>query len=128
VNGSPSVGSSNTFCARCYDDLSRKHAAAAEIAIHVQSFRLRGALFCEDPASTATAPTESSLQGEQTSHFGNADYARIRLFLAEYPKIMYRLFCWTQCAIVDRFVEAVRASGPRLEDIELARGLKVAPF
>jgi hypothetical protein len=111
-----------TLCAMIYRE--RLHAAAAEIAIHVQSFLgCESALFCEDLASTATAaPTESSFIGEQSSsHFGNADYARIRLFLKRsIQRYTYRLFLLdAMCEIVDRFVEAVRASGPRLEDIEL---------
>jgi hypothetical protein len=111
-----------TLCAMIYRE--KLHAAVAEIAIHVQSFLgCESALFCEDPASTVTAaPTESSFIGEQqTNNFGNADYARIRLSLKRsIQRYTYRLFLLdAMCEIVDRFVEAVRASGPRLEDIEL---------
>jgi hypothetical protein len=122
---SPSVVSSNTFfaaspslCAMIYRE--KLHAAAAEIAIHVQSFLgCESALFYEDLASAAV-PTESFI-GEQTSDGRNADYARIRLFLKRsIQRYTYRLFLLdAMCEIVDRFVEAVRASGPRLEDIEL---------
>lgn len=107
-----------TLCAMIYRE--KLHPAAAEIAIHVQSFLgCESAHVGEDLASTA-APTESFI-GEQTSLFGNADYARIRLFLKRsIQRYTYRLFLLdAMCEIVDRFVEAVRASGPRLEDIEL---------
>ena len=110
-----------TLCAMLYRE--KLHAAAAEIAIHVQSFLgCETALFCEDLAETSTAaPTESFIGDQTSSPYGNADYARIRLFLKRsIQRYTYRLFLLdAMCEIVDRFVEAVRASGPRLEDIEL---------
>jgi hypothetical protein len=96
------------------------HPAAAEIAIHVRSFLgCDSALFSEDLASAAV-PTESFV-GEQASRDCSADYTRMRLFLKRsIQRYTYRLFLLdAMCEIVDRFVEAVRASGPRLEDIEL---------
>jgi hypothetical protein len=108
-----------TLCAMIYRQ--KLHAAAPEIAIHVQSFLgCESALFGEDLALLGAGPTES-FSGEQTSNDHNAEYARIRLFLKRsIQRYTYRLFLLDAMGeIVDRFVDTVRASGPGLEDIEL---------
>jgi hypothetical protein len=103
-----------TLCAMIYRE--KLHPAVAEIAVHVQSFLgCDNSLFNESLSSAVVGPIGS--EGQTT---GQDHTTRVRLFLKRsIQRYTYRLFLLDSMGdIVDRFVDAVRASGPRLENIE----------
>jgi len=94
------------------------HPNIAEISIHVQSF-----LGCEniplDTAAVVAHQTSYSDCGGASSDASD-DHVRVQYILKRNIQLYtYRLFMIPQvAAVVDAFVDSVRAKGPRLEDLE----------
>jgi hypothetical protein len=85
-----------TLCAMIYRENMRRQRNCDSCAV---VSRLRGALFCEDLASTATAPTESSLwENRQVVTLAMLITRGYVCFSAGIQRYIGCFFCWTQCA------------------------------
>jgi hypothetical protein len=107
-----------------HHDLSRNTCGGSEITIHVQSFlAARCSVLRGHGVDGDCSPRRIVFTGRTDKTLYTMLITGYVCFSADYPKIHIGCFCWTQCArLSTALCEAVRASGPRLETTEVARG------